>query len=204
MTLTHWISLALVCALGALSPGPSLAMVVRHSVHGGRRAGISASLSHALGVGIYALLTVWGLGAIIQHQPLLYRGITLLGALYLAWLGYQALRTKGEVIDDEPTSGDVGRAVRNGLLVALGNPKLILFFVALLSQFVETDMTWLGKALIVSTAMIIDGAWYMLVVILLSQTRVLDLLRTQAVWLDRIMGILLLALAFSVFIEALA
>lgn len=203
MTLTHWLSLALVCALGALSPGPSLAMVIRHSVHGGRREGISAAVSHALGVGCYALLTVWGLGEIVRHEPFVYRGLTLLGALYLAWLGYQALRAGPSAGEAPAAMTGTRRAVQDGLLVALGNPKLIVFFVALLSQFVAADMTWAAKLLIVATAMIIDGAWYVIVVLLLSRARIMGLLRTQAVWLDRIMGVVLLALACSVFVEAL-
>src|SRR6056297_690961 len=71
MPLSLWFSLAAVCAMGAMSPGPSLALVLRHTLGGGRLPGIAAALAHALGVGFYALLTVWGLGALIVRFPLL-------------------------------------------------------------------------------------------------------------------------------------
>src|SRR5690554_5754777 len=87
MPIALGLSLAAVCAMGAMSPGPSLALVLRHTLGGGRAPGVAAGLSHALGVGFYALLTVWGLGALIVRQPALFQVITWGGAAYLAWLG---------------------------------------------------------------------------------------------------------------------
>ena len=86
MPFSLWLSLAAVCAMGAMSPGPSLALVLRHTLGGGRLPGVSAALAHALGVGLYALLTVWGLGALIVRFPMLFQAITWAGAAYLAWL----------------------------------------------------------------------------------------------------------------------
>lgn len=83
------------------------------------------------------------------------------------------------------------QAAREGLLVALGNPKLILFFVALLSQFVSPEMSVAAKALIVATAMIIDGGWYALVAVGLTHGRVLPWLQARAHWIHRITGVLL-------------
>jgi threonine/homoserine/homoserine lactone efflux protein len=84
------------------------------------------------------------------------------------------------------------------MLVALGNPKLILFFVALLSQFVTPDMSLAARAIIVLTAMIIDGAWYVLVAVGLSHSRVLPWLQARSHWINRATGMLLLALALRV------
>ncbi|BBI63410.1 hypothetical protein HSBAA_47160 [Vreelandella sulfidaeris] len=92
MPLTLWLSLAAICAMGAMSPGPSLALVLRHTLGGGRFNGVTAAIFHTLGVGFYALLTVWGLGALIAGFPLLFQLITWSGAAYLAWLGVKALR----------------------------------------------------------------------------------------------------------------
>ena len=199
MPLTLWLSLAAVCAMGAMSPGPSLAMVLRHTLGGGRTPGVVAAISHALGVGLYALLTVWGLGAVITHQPVLFSVITWGGAAYLAWLGIKALRAgRGGALDAQATTASPVQAARDGVLVALANPKLILFFVALLSQFVSADMGWVAKAIIVSTATLIDGAWYVLVAVALSYSRVLPWLQARAHWINRITGVLLIALALRV------
>ncbi|GHA94480.1 LysE family translocator [Modicisalibacter luteus] len=199
MPLTLWLSLAAVCAMGAMSPGPSLAMVLRHTLGGGRTPGVVAGLSHALGVGFYALLTVWGLGAVITHQPMLFNMITWAGAAYLAWLGIKALGAgRGGALEAQAVITNPVQAARDGVLVALANPKLILFFVALLSQFVSADMGWMAKAIIVATATLIDGAWYVLVAVALSHSRVMPWLQARAHWINRITGVLLLALALRV------
>ncbi|WP_280549303.1 MULTISPECIES: LysE family translocator [unclassified Halomonas] len=199
MPLSLWLSLAAVCAMGAMSPGPSLALVLRHTLGGGRLPGIAAALAHALGVGFYALLTVWGLGALIVRFPLLFQVITWGGAAYLAWLGIKALRAgRAGALDAAAMATSRRQAAREGVLVALGNPKLILFFIALLSQFVTPEMSLAAKALVVLTAMVIDGGWYVLVAVGLSHSRVLPWLQARAHWLNRITGVLLLALALRV------
>ncbi|MGM0544921.1 MAG: LysE family translocator [Pseudomonadota bacterium] len=199
MPFSLWLSLAAVCAMGAMSPGPSLALVLRHTLGGGRLVGMTAALCHAGGVGAYALLTVLGLGALIAKSPALFQLITWAGAAYLAWLGIQALRAGGAgAMQQQGAVTSSARAAKEGLLVALGNPKLIIFFIALLSQFVTPDMSLLGKVLIVVTAMVIDGGWYVLVAVALSHSRVLPWLQRRAHWINRITGVLLLALALRV------
>jgi threonine/homoserine/homoserine lactone efflux protein len=199
-----WMSLVAVCAMGAMSPGPSLALVLRHTLGGGRAPGVMAALSHALGVGLYALLTVWGLGALIVRFPLLFQLITWAGAAYLAWLGFKALRAgRAGALEANGSATTRGQAAREGMLVALGNPKLILFFIALLSQFVTPEMSLAAKAIIVLTAMVIDGGWYVLVAVSLSHSRVLPWLQAHAHWIHRITGVMLLALALRVVVGPL-
>ncbi|WP_148252784.1 LysE family translocator [Aidingimonas lacisalsi] len=201
MPLSLWLSLVAVCAMGAMSPGPSLALVLRHTLGGGRLAGVSAALSHALGVGFYALLTVWGLGALIARQPLMFQAITWAGACYLAWLGIKALQAgRTDTLTSQAVAESHRRAAREGILVALGNPKLILFFVALLSQFVSADMSATAKGLIVATALVIDGSWYTLVAVSLSHSAVLPWLRARSHWINRATGVLLIGLAVRVLV----
>ncbi|GGX94084.1 amino acid efflux permease RhtB family protein [Litchfieldella qijiaojingensis] len=204
MPISLWLSLAAVCVMGAMSPGPSLALVLRHTLGGGRLPGVAAALSHALGVGIYALLTVWGLGALIARQPVLFQFITWVGAGYLAWLGIKALRAgRATTWQTSRVVTTRAQAAREGMLVALGNPKLILFFIALLSQFVTPDMSLAAKALIVATAMLIDGGWYVLVAIALSHSKVLPWLQARAHWINRLTGVMLLGLALRVVVGPL-
>jgi threonine/homoserine/homoserine lactone efflux protein len=190
--------------MGAMSPGPSLALVLRHTLSGGRGNGVAAALAHATGVGFYALLTVWGLGALIVRYPWLFQAITWAGAGYLAWLGIKALQaSRGAGLPEGGLAGGRYRAALDGVMVALGNPKLILFFVALLSQFVTPEMSLAARMIIVLTAMVIDGGWYVLVALSLSHSRVLPWLQARAHWINRITGVLLLALALRVMIGPL-
>lgn len=202
MPLSLWLSLVAICVVGAMSPGPSLALVLRHTLGGGRWTGVTAALAHAMGVGVYALLTVWGLGALIVRHPLLFEFVTWAGAAYLAWLGIKALSTGRTMTVASGTVLNSGhQAAREGVLVALGNPKLIIFFVALLSQFVSPEMSVLAKALIVATAMVIDGGWYVIVAVALSHSRVLPWLQAKAHWINRITGVMLIAMALRVVVS---
>ena len=199
MPLTLWLSLAAICAMGAMSPGPSLALVLRHTLGGGRVPGITAAIFHAFGVGFYALLTVLGLGAVMVRFPELFQLITWCGAAYLAWLGIKALRAgRSGALSPSAVVTTPQQAAKEAVLVALGNPKLIIFFVALLSQFVTPEMSLLAKVIIVATAIIIDGGWYVLVAVGLSHSRVLPWLQRHVHWINRMTGVLLIALALRV------
>lgn len=73
MALSLWFSLALVCMMGAMSPGPSLAVVLKHSLNGGMKNGMLAALSHGFGVGLYAAASLLGLGALMLQFPTVYQ-----------------------------------------------------------------------------------------------------------------------------------
>lgn len=200
MSTSIWISLVLISMLGAMSPGPSLFVMVRHTLGGGRIHGIVAAWSHALGVGFYALLTLLGLAAILQESPRVFSMITYAGAAYLAWLGVKSLQAKGGIAEkiEKGEKTTLFSAARDGAMISLLNPKLALFFLALFSQFVAfgTDLT--SRSIIVITPFIIDGLWYTLVAFLLSSNRMLELLKQRAVLIDRLSGVVLLALAARV------
>ena len=81
MELSAWVSIASICAVGAMSPGPSLAVVVRNTIAGGRLQGVLTGIGHALGVGIYAMIAVFGMAVLLQRFPSAMRGIEVLGGV---------------------------------------------------------------------------------------------------------------------------
>ena len=91
MTFGQWLPLAMVCLLGAMSPGPSLAMVVRHGSSGGVSAGAACAVLHGLGIFFWALLMVSGLGAVILSKPAWLEMIRIFGALLLFYWGVRGL-----------------------------------------------------------------------------------------------------------------
>lgn len=204
MTFSIWLSLLMICILGAMSPGPSLAMVARHSLAGGRVHGVVTSWAHACGVGFYALLTLLGLAVLLKQSPTMFVLLTYLGAAYLAYLGVCALRSKGGVAAKlaagEPAS--LVAAARDGLMISLLNPKLALFFLALFSQFVAVGTELASRAVIVATPLLVDGLWYTLIAVVLSNPRVLEKLRHKAQLIDRLSGVVLLLLALRVVVQA--
>lgn len=200
MTLTVWLSLFIVCLLGAMSPGPSLAVVAKHSLAGGRKNGIAAAWAHALGIGIYAIISLVGLAVVLQKSELLFKSISLAGAVYLAYLGVNALRSKGGVAaklgGGEETS--VMQSAREGFLISILNPKIALFFIALFSQFVALGNELSNQLIIVATPLLLDGLWYTLITLVLSSSRVVERIRARAVLIDRLSGVFLILLAVRV------
>ena len=83
MPLSLWLSMSAICILGAMSPGPSLAVVVQNTLAGGRAQGVVAALSHGVGIIIWALLTAGGIGLLIAQQPALFDGMRYGGAILL-------------------------------------------------------------------------------------------------------------------------
>ncbi|ROS02055.1 threonine/homoserine/homoserine lactone efflux protein [Sinobacterium caligoides] len=200
MALSIWLSLLMISLLGAMSPGPSLAMVAKHSLTGGRWHGIATAWAHACGVGLYALLVILGLATLLHQSPTLFKLISYAGAAYLAYLGMNALRSKGGIADKLATgqAASLAEAARDGIMISLLNPKLGLYFIALFSQFVAAGSDLSSRAMVVATPFMVDGLWYTLVACLLSQAGVLQRLRQQAQWIDRLSGVVLILLACRV------
>ncbi len=201
MTFTIWLSLFTISILGAMSPGPSLAMVAKHSLAGGRTNGISTAWAHASGIAIYAFITLIGLAVMLHQSPLLFKSISYAGALYLAYLGFNALRSKGGVAEKLGSGKalSVIQSAKEGFLISLLNPKIALFFIALFSQFVAVGDELSSKAIIVLTPFVVDGLWYTLIAFIISSSKLLEKLRAHAMLIDRLSGVVLIALAIRVF-----
>mgnify|MGYP000724026781 CR=1 FL=1 len=120
MELTSWLALAAICVMGAIAPGPSLALIIRNTVQGGQGHGVVTALGHGLGVGIYALITALGLSVLITQTPLLFDLIRYGGAAFLAWLldavllyvalGGRSLAEHAERVAKDLAAGDLPAA----------------------------------------------------------------------------------------------
>ncbi|MGF1749292.1 MULTISPECIES: LysE family translocator [Vibrio] len=200
MTLTTWFSLFTICLLGAMSPGPSLAIVAKHSLSGGRINGFATAWAHACGIGIYALVTVLGLTVLLQQFPMIFKSLSLIGALYLAWLGYNAVRSKGGIVERLESGQPVSAvtSAKEGLFISLFSPKIALFFTALFSQFVAVGSELSDKAIIIVTPLLVDGLWYTFITIMLSSTFLLNFLKSKARIIDQVSGVVLILLAIRV------
>jgi threonine/homoserine/homoserine lactone efflux protein len=195
MNLATWLTVVTICSLGAMSPGPSLAIVLRHTLAGGRRPGSVAAITHGLGIGLYAFACVSGLAVLITASPGLFAAFQWAGAAYLAWLGLRGLLARPGGEQPLAATSSSGHAARDGFLVAFLNPKVAVFFIALFSQVIGPDTPLAAKLLYASTAMLIDMLWYLLVAWMFSNPRWLRLLQQRAVWLERLFGLVLLGLA---------
>ncbi len=200
MELTAWLSLATICILGAMTPGPSLAIVLKHTISGGRTNGLVASIAHGLGVAFYAVLTVVGMALLIKETPWLFNIIKYAGAAFLLWLAYKALTSKSSLSDvkQQQITVSLSDSFKEGFLIAFLNPKLAIFFLALFSQFIQTDANLLEKTIMVLTVGGIDTLWYCLIAAVLSQSSILVRLKNNVHIIDKITGIALLGVTARV------
>ncbi len=203
MTLVAWISFASVCLLGAISPGPSLAVILRHSLGGGRILGVICALSHGLGIFVWGTLMVGGGGLLVINEPGWFDAIQLGGAVFLLFLGIRALTAKkkeAEVLF-EPIPTSRGQAVMEGFLIALFNPKIAVFFAALFSQFIHAEAQFAERMALAITAASIDATWYVLVAFIVSRSMALQSLPSWDLLLNRVFGVVLVIFAAAIFLR---
>lgn len=204
MELHLWLSFVAICLLGALSPGPSLALVIKNSVNGGVATGYATSISHGLGVALYAAITAAGVAVIIVNTPMLFALIQYAGAAFLLYLGVKALMSKKPTPITEEKSSVTTQEIngwRDGFLIAFLNPKLAIFFIALFSQFLSTDSGIEQKVIMTATVGSIDAIWYCLVTFLISRGNIINKLKENSYIVDKITGCFLVALAVRVVIN---
>ena len=199
MTFTEWAPLALVCLLGAMSPGPSLALVVRHAATKGAMSGVLCSVTHGAGIFVWASASVTGLGAVILSQPTWFGVIRAVGALFLLYLGLSALtrRPNEAGAAEHPAQPEFARVGFEGFLIALSNPKIAVFFVALFSQFIEPEASIFQQFAIAATAAFIDATWYALVAISISRASLMGQIKSRATLLNRCFGAILIGLSLT-------
>ena len=201
MTLAAWFSLVLVCMMGAMSPGPSLAVVLKHTMSGGMKNGMLAALSHGVGVGLYAAASLLGLGTLMAQFPTVYQVLVYLGAGYLAYLGLKILLAKpnNDELQVQKSEVSATKALQDGFAIAFLNPKLAIFFLALFSQFIDPQNLTLSIGIIMClTVFVIDTGWYLLVAVLTEVSKNRFGFTKQNPWLDKILGVVFIALAIKV------
>ncbi|MER6494855.1 LysE family translocator [Streptomyces griseorubiginosus] len=116
-------------------PGPDMGYMLAVGLEGGRRAAVKAILGIATGMSVYAAAVVAGVGQIARSHPSVLDTIRILGAVYLLWLAYVTVRHARRAISGD-TDVPAGRWYLRGILVSIANPKIILFFLAILPQFI--------------------------------------------------------------------
>jgi len=202
MDFTALLGMSIVCAMGAMSPGPSLAVVLRNTISGGRTQGVMTGIGHGIGFGIYAFIAVMGLSALLLANEDFFNVLQWAGAAVLFWLAYNMLTydPSGPAKEHEST-GRKGFA--EGFMIAFLNPKILVFLVAVFSQFIDPKMEDMDRFIMAFIAGIIDTVWYVLVAAVLSGTPVIDKLRDNAVVIDRSIGTVLLILAFMLVLRTL-
>lgn len=152
-----------------LAPGPSVLFTIARAIAWGRLAAIATVIGNAFGMFLVSVLVAFGLGPLLQSSKLFYNGIQWAGGAYLIYLGYAAIAaSRVDAQDMQKTAGEKPSfftSIKNGFWVGVLNPKSIVFFAAILPQFVDqekdnvtTQLLILG-AIFAAIALISDGSY---------------------------------------------
>lgn len=138
-----------------MTPGADMMFAFAQGMKGGARAAISAAAGISTGVLVHVLLAGLGLGALVTAFPWLFGAIRWVGAAYLLWLAWKTLNTPFEF--EAGGLDRSSRAFRDGLVVNLSNPKVVLFILAFLPQFVDTARAVLPQFLAYGCILAVGG-----------------------------------------------
>jgi len=202
MDIESLLGISFVCAMGAISPGPSLAVVLRNTISGGRTQGVMTGIGHGLGFSIYAFIAVMGLSSVLLANKQVFFLFQGAGALVLIWLSFNMIIHKHSVSTEiYEESGHI--SFLEGFMIAFLNPKILVFLVAVFSQFLNSDIANFGRFIMALMAGVIDTIWYVFVAAILAGTTIVDKLRANAAIIDRLIGMVLLMLALLLIVKTL-
>lgn len=194
-----------IAAVLAFTPGADTLLVIKNSVRNGAGGGWATAVGVLSGTLFHAMISALGLSVIIAQSDPLFQSLKGLGALYLVWLGIQTLRSGGAGAGEEESHGTkaLTECFQEGLVTNLLNPKVAIFYIALLPQFINPGDSVLAKSILLASihnglsllwlgglaAAIGRGrAW-------VQQKRVRD-------WLARISGVVLIGLGIRLALES--
>ena len=162
------LAFALLSFILIIIPGPNVLFVISRSLVLGRAAGVGTALGGQLGIYVQVTAVALGIGALVERSLAIFTVLKLAGAAYVIYLGVQAVRHRKrlwEALGAAVEAKSVRRIVRDGFFVGVSNPKPIVFFVAVLPQFVDrsaghvpVQMMLLGT-LFVAIAVVCDSSW---------------------------------------------
>lgn len=203
-----YVEVFLVGLLAAISPGPDFVVVMKNSLNYGARAGVATALGISTALVIHVTYTILGFALILQKYPAVFQIIQLLGALYLMWLGLNAIRPQpGGAVETIADSSGVnegkqfGAGFRDGFLCNALNPKAALFFLSIFSQFLTPEtpewVRWIYGLENVAAV----GLWFMFLAHVIALERFQRFYRNYVQWFNFLLGSALLYFAGRIIIS---
>ena len=197
------LAFTLVVTALAFTPGADTMLVVKNGIRSGRPAGWATTFGILGGTLLHAVISALGLSIVLAQSATLFQFIKLLGALYLIWLGLQALRKVPEPQTDENlTKLAIWTAFKEGLITNLLNPKIAIFYLAFLPQFISPDDPVLAKSLLLAGIHnLLSLIWLGGLVVVIGQGKRWIEKRSVQLWLSRVSGLILIGLGVNLALE---
>ena len=203
MTLITFVQVFTVCLLGAMSPGPSMAVVINNAIFKGRYNGILTSIGHGIGIAVYATFAVLGLGLIIETNIFIFNGLKILSIIFLIFIGVKSIFNKEKFDFEKKDIKENTISFFQGFSISILNPKILVWFIAIYSQFMSTDNELLFNIYLVSIAGIIDACWYIILSLAVTTASALRFFQKKITLIQRIQGFFFIALGLGLLINLL-
>ena len=201
MSLITFVQVFIVCLLGAMSPGPSMAVVVNNAIFRGRYNGILTSLGHGIGIAVYATFAVLGLGLIIKTNIFVFNGLKILSIIFLIFIGVKSILNKEKLNLEKNDAKENTISFLQGFSISILNPKIFVWFVAIYSQFMSANNELIFNIYLVSIAGIIDACWYIILTLAVTTASALSFFQTKLIFLQKAQGLFFLGLGFALLIN---
>ena len=194
MSLITFVQVFIVCLLGAMSPGPSMAVVVNNAIFKGRYNGILTSLGHGIGIAVYATFAVLGLGLIITTNIFVFNGLKILSIIFLIFIGVKSILNKEKLNLEKNDAKENTISFLQGFSISILNPKIFVWFVAIYSQFMSANNELIFNIYLVSIAGIVDAFWYIFLTLAVTTASALTFFQTKILLIQKIQGFLFIAI----------
>ena len=203
MTLITFVQVFTVCLLGAMSPGPSMAVVINNAIFKGRYNGILTSIGHGIGIAVYATFAVLGLGLIIETNIFIFNGLKILSIIFLIFIGVKSIFNKEKFNFEKKDIKKNTISFLQGFSISILNPKILVWFIAIYSQFMSTDNELLFNIYLVSIAGIIDACWYIILSLAVTTASALSFFQTKITLMQKVQGFFFVALGLGLLVNLL-
>ena len=192
-----FVQIFFVCLLGAMSPGPSMAVVIHNAIFKGRYNGILTSIGHGIGIAVYATFAVLGLGLIIKTNIFIFNGLKILSIIFLIFIGVKSIFNKEKFNLERKNLKGNTISFFQGFGISILNPKILVWFIAIYSQFMSTDNELIFNIYLVSIAGIIDACWYITLSLAVTTNAALSFFQSKITLIQKIQGFLFIALGLG-------
>ncbi len=194
MTLITFGQVFIVCLLGAMSPGPSMAVVINNAIFKGRYNGILTSIGHGLGIAIYATFAVLGLGLIIETNIIIFNSLKILSIIFLIFIGMKSILNKEKLNLEKKDVKEKTISFLQGFSISILNPKILIWFIAIYSQFMSVNNELIFNIYLVLIAGIVDAFWYIFLTLAVTTASALTFFQTKILLIKKIPGFLFVAI----------
>ena len=201
MTLFNFFQIFVVCLLGAMSPGPSMVVVINNAIFKNRYNGILTSIGHGIGIGVYAFFAVVGVGIIIKTNIIVFNGIKIISIFFLIYMGVKSILSKKNLNFNEGNKKEGLSSFIQGFMISILNPKIFIWFVAVYSQFMSTKNDFVFNSYLVFTASIVDAVWYIFLTFIVTSDKVLEFLKNKSIIIHKVIGVLFIIISAILLID---